>query len=136
MTRGQGLGYNGRKPKAPSHLSDMERAIWHGVCRRQSAEWCELAAAGACLEMYCVAVAHYRYLVVVRNKVRAEHAEETEAPAVLDKLSASIATQANHVAMLSTKLRLTPQSQIQPRTATNEAPAPWDLIPEDDGDTT
>jgi phage terminase small subunit len=139
------------KPRPPAHLSDAERSIWTRVCAKQTPEWCDLAASGALLEMYCVALAHYRLLCAARAALMAT-AAATEGEATIDlgkrlatasNLSNGIANQASHVAMLETKLRLTPQSRIRADRAGNEPPSPWDPLPstdgsfpEDDGDTT
>lgn len=131
------------KPRPPGHLTPAERAIWTKVCSKQTGEWCELAASGALLEMYCVALAHYRLLCAARAALMAE-SKPTESEAAVDlgkrlatatSLSNTIANQAAHVAMLETKLRLTPQSRIREDRSGNEPPAPWGPFPEDDGDT-
>lgn len=134
------------KPRPPAHLSAAERAIWTRVCSRQDDAWCEVATSGALLEMYCVALAHYRLLCAARLALMAgQGSTEDEASIDLGKrlatassLSNSIAQQAAHVAMLETKLRLTPQSRIEPRAARNQPPAPWEqsgAFPVEDGDT-
>lgn len=151
MTRGRSNEADARKnfkgkPRPPGHLSDGERAIWTRVCAKQTPEWCELAASGALLEMYCVALAHYRLLCAARAALMADaEPSETEAAVDLGKrlaaassLSNSIANQAAHVAMLETKLRLTPQSRIRADRADNEPRMPWEdggPHPEDAGDT-
>jgi phage terminase small subunit len=152
MTRGRSNEADQRKnfagkPRPPAHLTDAERDIWTRTCRKQTGEWCELAASGAVLEMYCVALAHYRLLCAARTALMAG-GEASEGEAALDlgkrlataaNLSNAIATQASHVAMLETKLRLTPQSRIRADRSDNEPPAPWEVgggpFPEDDGDT-
>lgn len=155
MTRGRSNEADQRKefkgkPRPPGHLTAAERAIWSRACAKQTPEWCELAAAGALLEMYCVALAHYRLLCAARAALMAE-AGASEGEAALDlgkrlataaSLSNSIANQANHVAMLETKLRLTPQSRIRADRVDNDPPMPWDKpdpgsgpFPEEDGDT-
>lgn len=155
MTRGRSNEADQRKefkgkPRPPGHLTPAERAIWTKACAKQTPEWCELAAGGALLEMYCVALAHYRLLCAARAALMAE-AGPSEGEAALDlgkrlataaNLSNSIANQANHVAMLETKLRLTPQSRIRADRAGNDPLMPWEdgaapggPFPAEDGDT-
>jgi phage terminase small subunit len=146
MTRGRTNANRDRvrlaKPRPPAHLTAAERDIWTRTCRDQTGEWCELVASGAILEMYCVALAHYRLLTAARQTLMARSAAGDDDPAqdieaklkATVNLSISIANQATHVAALETKLGITPQTRIRKDARDNAPPAPW-LTPEDDGDT-
>jgi phage terminase small subunit len=124
------------KPRPPAHLTDTERDIWARVCAGQDGAWCDIAASGALLEMYCVALAHYRLLVAARQVIMAD--KDVSADEKLKstaRLSDGITMQAGHVATLETKLRLTPQSRQRSDSKPGSPVMPWDVHPEDDGDT-
>lgn len=139
----------GAKPRPPSQLTPVERLIWTKVCAKQTAEWCELAASGAVLEMYCVAVARYRLIHATCNAlVATPDSEGGEAVVQLatrldqsGKLFNQLGLLEQRIAALETKLRLTPQSRIRSDRSNNEPPSPWGPMPgggptpEDDGDT-
>lgn len=124
-----------RKPKPPAHLTDAESAIWTKVCKDQSGEWCEVAAAGALLEMYCVALAFYRALTAAKQAEMADATAPAAALTAARKWNESIKDQALHVAVLETKLRLTPQSRQRSDTPQGAGPRmPWDDQPPGGGD--
>lgn len=139
----------GPKPRPPSQLTATERAVWTKVCSKQTGEWCELAASGAVLEMYCVAVARYWLIHATCNAlVAVDVGGEGDATVrlatrleVSGKLFNQLGLLEQRVAALETKLRLTPQSRIRSDRANNEPPSPWGPMPgggptpEDDGDT-
>jgi phage terminase small subunit len=154
MTRGRTNETDQRKqfagkPRPPHQLTPTERAIWTKVCAKQTAEWCELAASGAVLEMYCVAVARYRLIHATCNALVAAPPDgEGDAVVLLagrldqsGKLFNQLGLLEQRIAALETKLRLTPQSRIRSDRANNEPPSPWGPMPgggptpEDDGDT-
>lgn len=124
------------KPRPPAHLTDTERDIWTKVCAGQDGAWCDIAASGALLEMYCVALAHYRLLAATRQSAMADPDRPPgERISACAKLSDGITMQAAHVAALETKLRLTPQSRQRADAKTGAPLMPWEQFPEDDGDT-
>jgi phage terminase small subunit len=132
------------KPRPPAHLTDAEAAIWTRTCKDQTGEWCEVAAAGIVLEMYCVAVAQWRLTSERRRAVAeqladevilAEAKETARLMAQEDALTEAAAKQGAHIIRLESTLRLTPQSRIRNESARNDPPAPWDMHPTDDGDT-
>lgn len=122
-----------RKPKPPAHLTDAEGAIWTKVCKDQSGEWCEVAACGRLLVMYCVAVAYYDAVLAAMHIAALEHVDS--AAAWLEASSGwqkKLADLEPRVYNLETKLRLTPQSR-QRADGPQGAPAnPWD---DPDGET-
>lgn len=124
------------KPRPPAHLTDTERDIWTKVCAAQDGAWCDIAASGALLEMYCVALAHYRLLVATRQAIMAD-ADVRPADKLKNtgRLSDAITMQAGHVAVLETKLRLTPQSRQRADAKPGAPVLPWEMTPEENGDT-
>src|SRR4051812_31487465 len=142
MTRGRTSAdrdrIRGRKPKPPGHLTPAEAAIWTKLCSGQDNAWCELAATGSLLERYCIARSYFDLLVGLRRRMLAIPEEEgNPAPDLTASfgISEEIIKQSAEVLRLERALRLTPQSRQEPKGTRNEAPAPWDMVPEDDGDT-
>lgn len=153
MTRGRTNEADARrsfkgKPRPPAHLTQPEREIWTRTCAKQTPEWCDVAASGNVLAMYCVASARYWLVHATCNAlVATDGGTEGEAIAALAarlEQSAKLFNQLGllevRVTALETKLRLTPQSRIRADRVDNDPPSPWDAIPggptpEDDGDT-
>lgn len=122
-----------RRPKPPAHLTDAEGAIWTKVCKDQSGEWCEVAAAGALLEMYCVALAFYRALTAAKQAEMLDAVDPADALAIAKRWNETIKDQALHVAVLETKLRLTPQSRQRADGPQGAPVNPWDDPDEPEG---
>jgi phage terminase small subunit len=132
------------KPRPPGYLSPAEAAIWSTLCKDQDGEWCAVAAAGPALEMYCVTKAFWM-LTRERLTARSAELEEPEVKAdakaygqilgQLDALTEALGKQGGQLIRLANALRLTPQSRVRHDASKPSARMPWELVPEDDGDT-
>ncbi len=120
-----------RRPKPPARLTDAEAAIWTAVCASQSGEWCEVAAVGTALTMYCVARAFYEAVLATMHAEVAEAELPSIAIAVAARHQKSLAELEPRVISLETKLRLTHQATIRADGPKGAPVNPWD----DDGAT-
>ena len=94
----------------PDTLTDGEAKVWREVAATKPADWFKADSAPV-LEAYCQAVENYRRTAAALNQA---DSCDLQTYKVLSELSIK---QANLVAALATKLRLTPQSRYTPQAA-------------------
>lgn len=134
MTRGRQSNARGKLakvPDPPAFLGDYEAAVWTATCKAQNAEWLETGP-GPLLENYCFAVVHMRNR---RAAIRVEAASPDNKGRVSMSDLEELDTLSKMVERLSRALRLTPQTRQDRSAAKGQARQPWELTPEDDGDT-
>lgn len=114
------------RPEPPETLNEEESAIWRKITLTKPPEWFE-ADTQPLLESYCKAITFQRRVVAELEQENTAGKSLTE----LDTLQKMVDRNAKLLASLATKMRLTPQSRYQPKsaaTANNRAGAgsrPW-----------
>ncbi len=124
-------GSKGQLPDAPAHLTPAQAEVWRAVVSTKPVDWFA-ADSYPVLEGYCLAVDMQNEIAAAingydRSSIAGEGLNHWKA---LIKLARD---QQQHVAMLATKLRLTPQSRYTPKsanTANNRAglERPWSRV--------
>jgi hypothetical protein len=133
MARGR-KGQNQKARRAlikPPTLTKDQSALWDETVEAQSASWL-VVGMEPLLHAYVVSAC---YLRVLYGKRELAIVDPDSTPKDITAYDMAIGAEVRNVAMLMTRLRLTPQSRQDRSTAKDRPPMPWDLHPEDDGDT-
>jgi hypothetical protein len=116
----------------PESLTPAQGKLWEETIAGQSAGWL-VPGMETLLQAYVVSACYLRRLYAKRETAL-EDPDST--PKDITAYDIAIGAEVRNVAMLMTRLRLTPQSRQDRATAKDRPPAPWeDLHPDDDGDT-
>jgi phage terminase small subunit len=104
-----------RRPDPPAHLGDDAASLWRATVNGLPADWL-LPGGAPVLEAYCSLTVSLRRTLRTLERLETGPREDFE-PAEWRVLQRQAAELASRVAMLATKLRLTPQTRMHPRTA-------------------
>lgn len=131
---------NGRKGKnqgarrsltKPTTLTPAQSQLWDSTVEGQSAAWL-VVGMEALLHAYVVSACYLRVLYGKREKLLTDPDSTAKE---ITSFDVAIGAEVRNVAMLMTRLRLTPQSRQDRSEAKDRPSMPWDVHPEDDGDT-
>jgi len=130
-------GRKGKNHKArralvkPTTLTKAQSQLWDETIEAQSASWL-VPGMEPLLHAYVVSAC---YLRVLYNKREVAIADPDSGPKDITAYDVAIGAEVRNVAMLMTRLRLTPQSRQDRSEAKDRPLAPWEDFPQDDGDT-
>lgn len=131
---------NGRKGKnhqarrvleKPVALTAAQSELWDYTVDAQSASW-QIPGMEPLLHEFVVTACYLRRLYIRREK---EEADPDFSVREVESISEAISTEARKLAAVMTKLRLTPQSRTKETSPQVRPGMPWDMHPEDEGDT-
>jgi hypothetical protein len=109
-----------RRPPAPNHLSDDERAEWKALTGCMPHDWFPRESHAA-LAALCRHSVRSRVLGAQASKIEAKCLQTEEGIRVLDKLLAMLERETRCVAALSRSMRLTQQTRVDKRIAGSRA---------------
>jgi hypothetical protein len=121
-----------RKLVKPITLTGAQSKLWDETVSAQSTAWL-VAGMEPLLHAYVVSAC---YLRVLYGKRETALSDPDSGPKDITAYDVAIGAEVRNVAMLMTRLRLTPQSRAHKESTKDRPLMPWeDLHPEDNGDT-
>lgn len=128
----KGKNHKARRPLVkPSTLTKAQRELWDETVDSQSTAWL-VAGMEPLLHAYVVSACYLRVLYGRRELAIADPDSTAREITAYD---VAIGAEVRNVAMLMTRLRLTPQSRTKETDPQSRPAAPWEQFPEDNGDT-
>lgn len=128
----KGKNHKTRRPLIkPDTLTFNQARLWDETVEAQSAGWL-VAGMEPLLHAYVVSACYLRVLYGKREQLLAD---PDSTPKDITSFDIAIGGEVRNVAMLMTRLRLTPQSRTKETDPKDRPLMPWDLHPDENGDT-
>jgi cytochrome P450 len=115
----------------PPTLTPDQAKLWDTTVSAQSTAWV-IAGMEPLLHAYVVSAVYLLRLYQKREHALADPDSDAKDITAYDD---SITSEQRNLTALMRALRLTPQSRVHKESAKDRPPMPWDVHPEDDGDT-
>lgn len=116
----------------PATLTKAQSDLWDETVEGQSAAWL-VPGMETLLHAYVISACYLRLLY---GKRETAIADPDSGPKDITAYDMAIGAEVRNVAMLMTRLRLTPQSRQDRSEAKDRPKMPWDDFPEENGDET